>query len=427
MRRLLFGVFGAVVLIAVGFVFLAWRPAVDPVAPPGKASFEPALVRKGAELAAMGYCSSCHTPANGRSFAGGRPMATPFGTIYGTNITPDPETGIGRWSQAAFNRAMRDGLDREGRHLYPAFPYDHFTQLTDDDLRALYAYLMTRDPVRATTPANDLAFPYNLRPLLAGWKLLFLSKGPLPPDASKGEPWNRGRYLAEALSHCSACHSPRNRLGAEDTGKRYDGGEAEGWWAPPLNQTSPAPVPWTEASLFDYLRSWDAQHGGAVGPMDPVSGNLGQAPEQDVRAMATYIASVFGPPSAERQKRTEAIIARKDVRPGDPAVAQGAAIYAGACAGCHESGGQVPFTVRSLAQHTVLVAPDPRNVLHVILKGIQPPERKVGGIMPAFGDTLTEPQLVALLTYLRARFSDQPPWPNVEAEIRRIGQQKDGS
>src|SRR5437763_11126954 len=144
---------------AVGFVAAAWRPSLDPIAPPEVRSFDPALVKRGAELAAIGNCNTCHTAPGGRTFAGGFPLPTPFGTIYSTNITPDAETGIGRWSEAAFRRAMREGVDRQGRHLYPAFPYDHFTLVSDGDYEPLYAYLMSREPVTAAPPSNDLRFP----------------------------------------------------------------------------------------------------------------------------------------------------------------------------------------------------------------------------------------------------------------------------
>src|SRR4051812_18556429 len=213
--RVLLGLAAVVVLGGGAFLALAWRPAIDPVEPPERASFDPARVTKGAELAAVGDCGRCHTVEGGAAYAGGYPLATPFGTIYATNITPDPETGIGRWSEAAFRRAMREGVDREGRHLYPAFPYDHFTLLTDDDDNALYAYFMTREPVRARTPANDIPFPLNLRVAIAGWKLLFFKPGPYQPDMAKSEAWNHGAYLAEGLAHCGACHTPRNGLGAE--------------------------------------------------------------------------------------------------------------------------------------------------------------------------------------------------------------------
>jgi mono/diheme cytochrome c family protein len=381
-------------------------------------AFAPDLIKRGGELAALGYCASCHTADGSKPFAGGRPLATPFGTIFGTNITPDPETGIGAWSQAAFNRAMRDGVDRAGRDLYPAFPYDHFTKLTDDDLGALYAFTMTREAVRAQNPRNELTFPYNLRPLLVGWKLLYLDKAPVPIDSTKSAEWNRGAYLVEALSHCGACHTPRDRFGAEIGSKRFDGGDAEGWWAPPLNRTSPSPVPWSEESVFNYLRSWDAGHGGAVGPMAPVVAALASVPEQDVRAIAAYIASTLAKPG-ESERRFE----DKQEQAGR-ANPQGAELYAGACATCHETGGHVPFTVASLGQHTSLHAPDPRNVIHVIVHGIQPPDGTVAAIMPAFVDTLNDAQIAEIVGYLRARFSSGPQWSNIGDEIARIRRQE---
>ena len=162
-RRILFIVLIVIVLGVAGFVAWAWEPAIALSPPPGKSSFDRELVQRGAELAAIGNCGVCHTSAGGKPFAGGRPLVTPFGTIHATNITPEQETGIGQWSEAAFGRALREGVDRAGRHLYPAFPYDHFTRLTDEDVKALYAFMMTREPVRATVPANDLAFPLNIR------------------------------------------------------------------------------------------------------------------------------------------------------------------------------------------------------------------------------------------------------------------------
>src|SRR6202167_3463783 len=169
---------------------VVWRPALETVDPPGPQSFEPALVKRGRDLAAIGNCSDCHTVPGGKAFAGGLPVPTPFGTIYSSNITPDPDTGIGRWSEAAFRRAMRSGVDRAGHHLYPTFPYDHFTNVTDEDDRALYAYLMTRPAVHAPAPANRLAFPLDQRFVVAGWKLLFLRRGTYQPDGTQSAEWN---------------------------------------------------------------------------------------------------------------------------------------------------------------------------------------------------------------------------------------------
>src|SRR5437016_11246924 len=180
---------GVIAALAIGgawaVVAVAWRPAIAAIDPPAPQSFPPDLIKRGRELAAIGNCNDCHTVRGAKNFAGGLPVPTPFGAIFSSNITPDAETGIGRWSEAAFRRAMRSGVDREGRHLYPTFPYDHFTNVSDEDDRALYAYLMTRQPVAAAVPSNRLSFPFDQRPLIAGWKLLFLRSETYHPESSK--------------------------------------------------------------------------------------------------------------------------------------------------------------------------------------------------------------------------------------------------
>src|SRR5216683_8165828 len=186
------GVIGALAIGGAGAAFaVAWRPAIAAIDPPAPQSFDAALVKRGRDLAAIGNCNDCHTVRGGKDFAGGLPVPTPFGTIYSSNITPDPETGIGRWSEAAFRRAMQSGVDRDGQHLYPTFPYDHFTHVSDEDDRALYAYLMTRRPVRALGRDNELSFPLDQRVVVAGWKLLFLRHGTYQPDSTKSAEWNR--------------------------------------------------------------------------------------------------------------------------------------------------------------------------------------------------------------------------------------------
>ncbi|WP_026870852.1 c-type cytochrome [Inquilinus limosus] len=417
-----------------GLAAYAWRPPIGPVDPPAAASFDPALVRKGADLAAIGNCGTCHTAPGGQPFAGGLPLPTPFGTIHSTNITPDPDTGIGRWSEAAFRRAMREGVDREGRHLYPAFPYDHFTLVTDEDNRALYAFLMTRRPVPARAPPNDLPFPLNLRVLLAGWKLLFLEEGPYQPDPAHDAVWNRGAYLTEGLAHCGACHTPRNLLGAERTDRRFAGGDSEGWHAVPIGSGSPAPVPWTEDSLFKYLRAgWHGLHGTAQGPMAPVADNLSMVPEEDVRAIAVYVAAVTGPPDAEARKRGEALAAAATpagpgTRPqsaGSQTIAvapaeqdPGAAIYAATCASCHESGRASPFGGLDLRLSSAITADSPANLIRIIRHGVPARNGASAPIMPGFAAALSDRQLTTLVDYLRGRFGNRPGWTGVEAAIR---------
>ena len=415
LRRTLLVVVVAVVVAGGAAVAVAWRPAIDPVRSPAPGSFDPALVKRGGELAAIGNCATCHTVPGGRPFAGGLAVPTPFGTIYSTNITPDERTGIGTWSEEAFRRAVWEGVDRGGRHLYPAFPYDHFTLISDRDVSALYAFLMTRAPVAATAPENQLPFPLNLRPLLAGWKLLFLRTGRYQPDGNQSAEWNRGAYLANGLAHCGACHTPRNALGAEERQKSFAGGEAEGWTAYALDAASPAPLPWDAAALVVYLHNgWHRDHGVARGPMSDVTENLASVPMADVRAIASYVASLV--PSEERRRKANAI--REQARQGADSRAPGAAIYAAACASCHDGSRAPPYGGIDLALSTGPSGPNARNVINVILWGLPALDEQRRPIMPGFAGTLSDRQLADLLAYVRARFSDKPPWTDLEKDIR---------
>ena len=423
--RMVAGIIGGVVVAAVAAGFaVAWRPAIAAIEPPSPQSFDPALVKRGRELAAIGNCSDCHTVRGGASFAGGLPVPTPFGTIYSSNITPDPETGIGRWSEEAFRRAMRSGVGRDGQHLYPTFPYDHFTNVSDDDDRALYAFLMTRQPVRAPARDNQLEFPLNQRFIVAGWKLLFLRRGEFQPDHSKSEEWNRGAYLVDGLAHCGSCHTPRNVLGAEKSTAQFAGGDVDHWQAYPINSQSPSPVPWTADALFTYLRQgWDPHHGTARGPMAEVVSNLSSVNEGDVRAIATYMADVFGAPTPDRIQHGEAVIAQAKT-PSEPAARSqpGAAIFAAACATCHETSRALPYGGVNLALSTALSSPDPRNAINIVLSGVRPVDGERSPIMPGFADSMNDQQIVTLLQFLRSHFSNQPAWTGVEkavAEARR--------
>jgi len=421
--RIIAGVIGGVVIAgaAAGFA-VTWRPAIAAIDPPALASFDPALVKRGRELAAIGNCNDCHTVRGGKSFAGGLPVPTPFGTIYSSNITPDAATGIGRWSEQAFRRAMRSGVNRDGQHLYPTFPYDHFTHVSDQDDAALYAFLMTRPPVNAPPRANELSFPLDQRFVIAGWKLLFLRHGSFEPDSNKSAEWNRGAYLVEGLAHCGACHTPRNGLGAERPNAQFAGGDVDHWQAYPINAQSPAPVPWDAAALYAYLRQgFHPDHGTARGPMAEVVSNLSSVSESDVRAIATYMASVFGVPTPNQKNQGEAALAQAKspapvTLPSDPN-ATGASIYAAACATCHEAGRAVPYGGVNLALSTALSSPDPRNAVNIVLSGIRPVEGQRSPIMPGFAASMNDDQISALLRFLRARFSNQPPWSSVEKTV----------
>jgi len=415
-RRRVAGLAVLIVLLLAAFA-LAWRPPIAEVAPP--AAFPPAQVRQGAHLASLGNCISCHTAPDGAPFAGGRGVPTPFGTVYATNITPDPQTGIGRWSEEAFRRALREGVARDGHLLYPAFPYDHFTRLQDGDIAALYAFVMTRTPVPATPPANRLAFPLQFRPLLAGWNLLFLEQGPRPAQPTRPAEWNRGAYLADAVAHCSACHAPRNAFGAERIDAPFAGGEAEGWRAPALGANAESPIAWSIEGLTAYLRTGIvADHGMSAGPMQDVVRSVAEVDPADAQAIATYVSTHMNPPGPDRLTR-EAAARQRAQGPLPSDGSAGARLYADNCASCHDLGrGLSSNSALRLPLAVALYLPDARNLLHVVRQGIRPIEGRPGRWMPPFEGTLTEDQLATLAAWLRQQAAGQPPWPDLAQALQ---------
>ncbi|ABE62020.1 cytochrome c, class I [Nitrobacter hamburgensis X14] len=414
LRSIVIGAVIALVFIALGGIAWTWRSAIAPISAGGAAINDHQIISRGADLAAIGGCGTCHTADAGKPLAGGLPLPTPFGTIFSTNITPDAETGIGTWSEAAFQRSMREGVDREGRHLYPAFPYDHFTRATDDDIRAVYAFLMSQPAIRNVAPSDDLVFPLNFRPLVAGWKVLFLDRGPLQPDASKSAEWNRGQYLADGLGHCGACHTPRNDLGAEKKDSVFAGGSAEGWDAPALDAAA-APK-WTANQLTEYLATgWHPSHGAAAGPMADVVNNLKHASAADVRAIAIYIASFSS------QSESVTAPARENRIP--TASAETVALYNGSCAQCHREANDVgPSKALPLSRSSSLRRAAPTNTVRVVLSGIQAYRGAGGPYMPAFDGMLSDQQIAAVVDYARARHTNQPPWVGIQDEITKARQ-----
>ena len=412
-RRTVLWTAAALVAIGVaGFAFLAYEREIAPIARPDPGSFDKAVVERGRVLANYGDCFACHARPDGPPFAGNLPLKTPFGTIHTTNITPDVDTGIGTWSREAFRRSMKDGVDRKGRHLYPAFPYDHFTKVKDADIDAIYAYLMAAvEPVRETTRGNDFGFPYSIRATLAVWKFLFLDTTPFRPDPSKDVEWNEGAYLVEGLGHCAACHSPRNFMGARTT-PAYGGGSAEGWYAPPLNKDNLSQQPWTKVELVVYLMDgWHARHGMAAGPMTPVVDALHRQNEIDVFTIAAYVGTLRAgeKPIDTDVMRTAALKlewGNPEAPPVPPEFSAGAKVFEARCAQCHRSNGAtVP-----LALQTSIHAPAPDSVVQAIRHGIRPPVGALGRSMPAFGEQVSEAELSALVRFLRARFSAKSPW-----------------
>lgn len=457
-----------------GMVAALWpvKSALPLTAGPDVSLYSMRAIERGRVVAAAGDCIACHTAPGGQANAGGLALDTPFGTIYSTNITPDNDTGIGRWSYPAFERAMRQGVHQDGRQLYPAFPYTAYAKLSEADMQALYGYLMSQPAVKSEPPKTQLAFPFNMRPLLAGWNALFHDATPFTPDPSRSAQWLRGAYLVEGVGHCAACHSPRNRLGAEKKGVHYlAGGEAEGWTAPALNQLASGPRAWSGDELFQYLRTgYSPSHGVAAGPMAPVIHGLAELPDSDLKAITTYLldlpkrqgdgnaeyaasaasasasasASATASPSpslSSLSPKTQTTIntaaapktASASASATTPAAAtiqslqgrraNGERIYQNACAVCHEAGsGPTLFGAKPLlAANTNLHADTPDNLIQVILHGIQEPADDALGYMPGFKDSLDDKQVADLLGYLRERFApDEDAWPDPGTTIKRL-------
>eukprot|EP00913_Durusdinium_trenchii_P004194 g3886.t1 len=411
------------------------RSAFPPISRPDPGAFSDATIEKGRLVAAAAGCNLCHTGPEGEAFAGGHAFETPFGTVHSTNISPDPVHGIGAWSYPAFARAMREGVSRDGHHLYPVHPYTSFAGADEADLQALYAYLMSLAPSATQPPENTLKPPFHMRGLLAGWNALYLNPNPFKADETKSASWNRGAYLVETLGHCSACHSDRNAFGAEKQGRAHlAGGYADGWTAPAINGAGSGPVGWTRAALFDYLRSGhSADHGSAGGPMAEVVKSLSGLPDEDIAAMSEYLASHGDAVSGEEAaQQKQARIAASDAARAralelSPA---GARIFEGACVSCHES----PSPLASLALNASLFADRPDNVINVILRGMHAPavlteqasakDLEVMS-MPSFAGSLSDRQITDLATYLRARFApEERPWEavkDVAERARKLG------
>jgi mono/diheme cytochrome c family protein len=404
----------------VGFGVFAWRSPIEKIAPPGKSTFSADLVAQGEVLAGAGYCATCHTAAGGQRYAGGYALKTPFGVLYSTNITPDLETGIGSWSEAAFRRAMHEGVARDGSHLFPGFPYDHFTKLTDADVSALYAYFMTREPVSAPPRKNGIPFPLNIRALQAGWKLLFFRPGRFAATAGQSADWNRGAYLAQGISHCGACHTPRNALGAEKRDRAFGGAAIDHWIAPALTKDNPSPVPWSEDELFGYLRTGVSRyHGTSFGPMGAVvHDGLNTLPDADVHAIAGYFAAVDAAAgrAADAGPAIQKALATDQRSAGlnyDPDIR----LYTAACASCHYNGTQGPAPMRpDLALNSAVNLDDPANLIRAMLEGIDANQGAPGVVMPAFSG-FADADLSRIAAYLRATRTTKAPWPGLEQKV----------
>jgi mono/diheme cytochrome c family protein len=422
-RRIAIAVVALAFLGLLVFSLLSWRAAIAPIERPTPASFSAESIARGEVLAAEGHCLSCHVRPGGQPFAGGYGVNTPFGIIYGSNITPDLKTGIGAWSLEAFTRAVREGVSRDGSHLFAAFPFNAYTELRDDDVKALYAYLMTRPAVSATVPPMTVPFPLNVRFLQEGWKILCFRSGRYRPDPARDAQWNRGAYLAQAVSDCGGCHTPRNALGGEKLRDAYSGTVVDNWIAPPLTEANPSPIPWTQEHLFSYLRTGvDPLHGAVAATMTPTirdALDLPVVPDDDVRAIALYMSDIDRAGSRESGVETATKEALQNSSFGsgqdyDP----DADLYASACLSCHYNNGTVPLAARpELALNSALTLPEPTNFIQAVLRGIGSTDGAPGLVMPAYASSLSDAELARLAAYLRRTRTTRPPWTDLERKV----------
>lgn len=360
---------------------------------------------RGAYLVRAGDCAACHTMPGGPAFAGGRPIKLPFGTIYVRNITPDPETGIGRWSDDDFVRAMQQGISKNGEHLYPAFPYTSYTKLSRDDVLAIKAYLFTLPPVRQAIPPAELSFPYNQRWAMALWNLLFNPDERFAPDPAKPAAWNRGAYLAEALGHCGECHTPRRFTQSLDNSRKFAGTVQQGWQAYNITNDRQSGIGgWSDEALASYLATGHADgHSSASGPMaEAIADSLSYLTPDDIRAIVAYLRTVQ--PITTVPAVAEAPPAAKSA---PPPANLGSRIFGGECANCHRwdgSGAQSRYA--TLLGSRTVNDPDATNLVAVLLAGndVRYPTGRV--YMPPFGKGRSDDELAAVANFTSAYFGN---------------------
>lgn len=409
--RTVLALIAVLVLLAAAVVALNLR-GEDPPSDARAQDFvaSPGQVERGRYLALAGNCAGCHTARGGAAYAGGRGIETPFGTIYTSNLTPEPLTGIGLWNADHFWRAMHNGRSRDGRLLYPAFPYTSFTQMTREDSDAIYAWLRTLPPAAQANRAHTLAFPYDTQAALAVWRAIFFTPGRFEPQAQRSAEWNRGAYLVGGLGHCIACHGSRNSLGATDTARGLVGGmlPGENWYAPALDAASEAGVAgWDPQEVVTLLKTGRTAHASVLGPMAEVVYRSTQyLSDADLHAMAVYLQALPQAPAATPApagRRNEGVLQR------------GEKIYAQQCAWCHgERGEGVAGTFPPLAGNRAVNMRNASNLVQVVRRGGFLPAtdgnpQPYG--MPPFGHLLDDADIAAVLSYVRAS------WGNTGAEV----------
>jgi cytochrome c553 len=381
------------------------------------------LINRGRYLARIGNCAACHTAPGGKRYAGGTAIPTPFGTIYGPNITPDPGTGIGAWSADDFWQAVHNGKSRDGHLLYPAFPYTEYTRMTRADVDAIFAFLKTVPPVEQASREPELAFPYNQRPLMALWRLLYFQRGVLEPDPEQSAQWNRGRYLVMGAGHCAACHTPRNSLGATLSAAGLAGGLIPGldWYAPPLAGDGAAGLlTWTPQDIAQLLKTGVGAHSTASGPMGEVAqGSSQYLSDADALAMGVYLKSLTGSPSWEPAKPAG------ETRVSPASMEIGRKLYTQYCAQCHQENGQGSGSDwPALAGNPTVTAPSPVNAIRMVLDGGFAPATQANPRphgMPPFGQLLTDNDAALLVSFLRGSWGNAAA-PVTSLEVKRARQ-----
>lgn len=396
-------------------------------------------IKRGEYLTLAGNCKSCHTIDKTKPFAGGYPFLTPFGTVYGPNITPDPETGIGAWTDEEFVNAMRNGMGKNGKHLYPIFPYTAFSRLAHEDLLAIKAYLFSLPPVYQQEPENQFSFPLSLpfsqNFLLASWKYFNFTQEPWQVDSSKSAEYNRGMYLTEALAHCQRCHTPRNFTMGLDNERAFAGGSLDGWTAYNITSDHISGIgAWKDEELLRYFQTGTLEDKGAAnGQMrEVIEQSLQYLTEADLRAIIAYLRTRPAIRDAADQKarfhwgtKSEYDTALRGATPitNNTIASQGAELYSGNCASCHSSDGSgVNNHYPSLLNSTTVGASNPNNLIKVILYGVQEPSDAPDNevLMPSFAQQLTDEQIAVLSNFVVQQYGN-PNTPTItEQQVRLL-------
>jgi mono/diheme cytochrome c family protein len=365
-------------------------------------------VGRGEYLARAGDCIACHTLPEGKIFAGGRPMQTPFGTLYTSNITPDPETGIGKWSADDFYKTMHAGRFPDDGLIYPAMPFASYTKVTREDSDAIFAYLRTVAPVHQPNRPHDLRFPYNNRALILGWRTLFFNEGNYVPDRGKSDEWNRGAYLVQGLGHCGMCHTPINALGGSSESEAFKGGliPMQYWYAPSLTSNKEAGLgDWSLQEITDLLRTGVSPRGAVYGPMaEVVYNSLQYLSDADIRAMAVYLKSIAQTPP----QPTASTVATSE---SSLLVTLGKTVYADHCASCHgqKGEGKLPH-YPPLAANQSIQMQSAVNAIRMVLNGGYPPGTAGNPTpygMPPFAGKLSDNEVAAVVTYIRTAWGNR--------------------